>query len=76
MSGVGVLILIKIFAKKSAPQEKSTIHNDLKDNNTPPGSQNPPISTPKKRYCQNCGTPFEPDQNFCNKCGCKLRKTF
>ena len=61
-----------------APAEPETASTDTAkvkaEAETPPAAANtePPSTSPRPRFCSQCGTPVKPEDRFCAQCGHKL----
>ena len=80
MIGAGIVVLVIMLTrrKRRLSAANTSIHQNQSSSYYQPidlyssTRQNSSIDY-QPQYCPNCGVPLGPDQNFCNKCGRRLK---
>lgn len=70
----GVIWVVRNREESSASPESTPRHRKEKGHPPRPKEVNPTRSGTSVVFCHQCGEPVTPDDNFCRKCGTKIRR--
>ena len=63
---------VKDEPKAEEPEVEVEEKTETEDSNAEEPKEEPETEQPKKRFCRNCGTPYEGSIKFCRNCGTQI----